>query len=372
MTAPLPASGLTGPHGDSPHGDSPHGDSPHGDSAHGDSAHGDSPHGDDARQVAAAFGLDPDSVLDLSASLNPFAPDVAAMATAHLGTLRRYPDRGDLDRATLALANGLGVVAERVLLTNGGSEAIALVAADIGEGWVDRPEFSLYERHLSGLRPGAPRFRSDPHNPTGRLARPDETAEVWDEAFYPLATGRWTRGDAAQGSSVVVGSLTKLFACPGLRVGYVVAPASEPELIERLAAAQPRWSVNGLALALLPELMAAAELEKWQQLVAEAREELGRVLAAHGLRARASDANYVLVHGSDDLRDRLAGRGVVVRDCSSFGLTGTVRMAVPGPEGLERLDRALRTTRSGGTRMQEKNTMNATTDATTDATEETP
>jgi histidinol-phosphate/aromatic aminotransferase/cobyric acid decarboxylase-like protein len=325
------------------------------------------PHGDDARQVAAAFGLDPNSVLDLSASLNPFAPDVAAMATAHLGTLGRYPDRSDLDRATRALATGLGVEASRVLVTNGGAEAIALVAADIGEGWVDRPEFSLYERHLSGLRPGAPRFRSDPHNPTGRLARPEETADVWDEAFYPLATGRWTRGDAAQGAAVVVGSLTKLFACPGLRIGYVLAPAGDPKLIDRLATAQPRWSVNGLALALLPELVAAADLQKWQRLVGDAREELGRVLVAHGLRARASDANYVLVNGATGLRDQLGAQGVVVRDCSSFGMTDTVRMAVPGPEGLERLDRALRTARSGGTVIQE-----SAMQPRTDAVRETP
>jgi len=59
-------------------------------------------------------------------------------------------------------------------------------------------------------------------NPTGLLAGQSETAAVWDEAFYALATGSWTRGDVAAGATVV-GSLTKLFACPGLRVGYVLA-----------------------------------------------------------------------------------------------------------------------------------------------------
>ncbi len=48
----------------------------------------------------------------------------------------------------------------------------------------------------------------------------NDTADVWDEAFYPLATGTWTRGDE---DAVVVGSLTKVFACPGLRLGYVLA-----------------------------------------------------------------------------------------------------------------------------------------------------
>lgn len=300
------------------------------------------PHGDDARQAAVFLGIDPDSVLDLSASLNPFAPDVGAFAGKHLGVLRRYPDRSDDDVATQALASAMGVEPERVLLTNGGAEAIALMASATGVGWVDRPDFSLYERHLAGLRPGAPRFRSDPHNPTGKLAAATDAAAVWDEAFYALATGRWTRGDQAQASSVVVGSLTKLFACPGLRIGYLLAPMTDPGLVERLRAAQPRWAVNGLALALLPELVAMADLEGWRAAVAAARAELSRVLSAHGLHVRPSDANFVLVDDAPVLRDQLALSGVVVRDCASFGLPGSVRVAVPDAPGLERLDGALR------------------------------
>jgi hypothetical protein len=85
---------------------------------------------------------------------------------------------------------------------------------------VQPPEFSLYARHLQALRREAGRWQSNPNNPTGELAAPDAEAAVWDEAFWSLATGTWTRGDADRGA-VVVGSLTKLFACPGLRVGYV-------------------------------------------------------------------------------------------------------------------------------------------------------
>jgi histidinol-phosphate/aromatic aminotransferase/cobyric acid decarboxylase-like protein len=49
----------------------------------------------------------------------------------------------------------------------------------------------------------------------------------------------------------------------------------------------------------------------------------------------------VLVPGAAGLRDGLARRGVVVRDCASFGLTDHVRIAVPGPDDLGRLDDAL-------------------------------
>ena len=50
------------------------------------------PHGGDGARIARALGLDPDSLLDLSASLNPVAPDIVTLAARHLGSLRHYPD----------------------------------------------------------------------------------------------------------------------------------------------------------------------------------------------------------------------------------------------------------------------------------------
>ena len=291
------------------------------------------PHGGDGPAVAAALGIDPASVLDLSVSLNPFAPDVRALALGHVDAIRRYPDP---DGATRALAGALGVDANRVVLTNGGSEAIALVAAELGPGWVDEPDFSLYRRHLPAVQAGAPEWRSNPRNPTGALASPDATAAVWDEAFYPLATGTWTRGDAG---AVVVGSLTKVFACPGLRLGYVLAP--DARLADHLRARQPRWAVNGIAAAVVPELLERADLSAWASGIAGLRADLVAVLRGHGLRPRPSDAPFVLVERATGLRDRLAPLGIVVRDCASFGLPGCVRVAVPDAHGIERLDAAL-------------------------------
>jgi histidinol-phosphate/aromatic aminotransferase/cobyric acid decarboxylase-like protein len=291
------------------------------------------PHGGDSHAVAAALSVDPSSVLDLSVSLNPFAPDVRALALGRLDGLTRYPDPAT---ATHALAAVIGVDASRVVLTNGGSEAIAIVAAELGPGWVDEPDFSLYRRHLPAVVAGAPRWRSNPRNPTGELAAPDEPAAVWDEAFYPLAAGAWTRADAG---AVVVGSLTKVFACPGLRLGYVLAP--DARLAERLRQRQPRWSVNGLAAALVPDLLERADLPAWSAAIAALRTQLVDVLHAHGLHPRPSDAPFVLVGRVAGLRERLAPLGIVVRDCTSFGLAACARIAVPGPDGLERLDRAL-------------------------------
>ena len=292
------------------------------------------PHGGDGARVAAALGVDVTDLLDLSASMNPAAPDPAPVVARHLDALGRYPDAGE---ATAALAEAMDVDVQRLLLTNGGAEAIALVAAETGPGWADECDFSLYRRHMPSLDPEGPRWRSDPHNPLGTLAGPEVRADVWDEAFYPLATGRWT-GDRG---GFTLGSLTKLLACPGLRGGYVLCPDAQG--CERVAARQPRWAVNGLASAALPDLLATVDLAGWASAVAALRADLTTVVQAAGLEVRpGASANWVLVDGAPDLRVQLASHGVVVRDCSSFGLAGTHRIAVPAADQLPRLATALR------------------------------
>lgn len=296
-------------------------------------------HGGDGARIAAALGVDPDDILDLSASLNPFAPDVAALLGEHLTALRRYPD---VDKAEQELAEATGIPAERLVLTAGGSQAIALVAELTGAGWVEDPEFSLYRRHLPVLDPTAPRWRSDPNNPNGHLA--DASAEggsdvpaVWDEAFLPLSAGVWTRGRPGW----ALGSLTKAFACPGLRLGFAVAPSVEEA--KALRAKRPVWAVDGLACAVLPDLMDAADPPGWTRSVAKSRDETAAVLAAHGWTTEPSDAPWLLVPDSAGLREALAQQRVVVRDCSSFGLCNYSRIAIPGEAGIERLDTALAT-----------------------------
>lgn len=286
-------------------------------------------HGGDGLRLAAELGIDPASVIDLSASLCPVAPDPIPVVAAHLDALRRYPET---QAATACLADAMGVEKEHLLLTNGGAEAIQLVGAQLG-GRVAEPDFSLYPRQ------GGPLWRSNPNNPLGTLAGPAEEVDVWDEAFYPLATGQWTRGDHLDGA-VVIGSLTKLLACPGLRIGYVLC--ADPHLMNRIRLSQPGWPLNGLAAEALPDLLAPVDLPAWSSATDRLRDDLRQLLTARGFDVRAGGSGpWVLVDHAGPLRARLLERGIVVRDCSSFGMAGTVRIAVPPPDLLHRLAAAL-------------------------------
>lgn len=294
------------------------------------------PHGGDAERLARAIGRPATEILDLSASLNPLAPDCRRVLVDALDALDRYPDD---TAATAALAEVMAVDADRLVLTNGGAEAIALVASLHPVGWTDACEFSLYRRHLEILDPHGPVWRSDPHNPTGRLVPPGEHSAVRDEAFYLLATGEWTRGDA---HTTVVGSLTKAWALPGLRIGYVLAP--DAEAARAIRARRPRWSVNGLVCAALPALLDLAEPAVWRDGIAELRRQLTDLLADHDLVAEPSDVNYLWLPHAPGLREALLPHGVLLRDGASFGHPDAVRIAVPDADGLGRLAGALSST----------------------------
>ncbi|MGQ0743580.1 MAG: aminotransferase class I/II-fold pyridoxal phosphate-dependent enzyme [Acidimicrobiales bacterium] len=289
------------------------------------------PHGGDAARLAAHVGCPVTRILDLSVNLNPAAPDLGVLLSGWADAARRYPD---VRIPTRALARAMEVDEARLLLTNGGSEAITLVAGALG-GWVREPEFSLYPR--GDQKMGGPRWRSDPHSPWGRLAAGDAHAGVWDESFYALATGRWTAG---RPDSLVVGSLTKLLGCPGLRLGYVLVPPGSEDLLVRLREAQPEWSVNALACEALPGLLEMVDLFESASRTAQLRAQLATVLAGAGLAPAPSEASWILVP-APGLRDFLASRLIATRDCRSFGLAGWVRIAVPDSRGLDRLSTTL-------------------------------
>ncbi len=307
-------------------------------------------------RVARSMGVDPATLIDLSMSMNPFAPDVASVVADRVRAIDRYPDPGDAERS---LARAIGVSADRLVLTNGGAEAIALVAAQQPVGEVVDPEFSLYRRHLRAIEVGAPRWRSSPSNPLGRLVdrRVDGDADpvgrqgydVWDEAFYPLATGEWTDPTLHDAAVWRLGSLTKTWSCPGLRLGYAIAPDEESAAAIRLR--RPEWSVNALAVSVIEPLLDLTDLAAWAQRIASARSALTDELNRLGFRAEATQANWLLV-GDDarsgrDLRSDLLHHRVLVRDCANFGLPSVFRVAVPHPDRMDQVVGAFRAVAAG-------------------------
>jgi histidinol-phosphate/aromatic aminotransferase/cobyric acid decarboxylase-like protein len=329
-------------------------------------------HGD--RQVPAG-------TVDLAVNVwGPPPPWVLAAAAG--ADVSRYPDACAGEAAAAARH---GRRPDEVLAVNGAAEAFWALATAVRPRLAVcvHPSFTAPEAALRAagvrvhrvVRDPAAGFALDPadvpaaadlvvlgrpDNPTGRveatgtvaaLCRPGRLVVV-DEAFLEFradADGLAARADLA--GVVAVRSLTKLWAVPGLRVGYVVA--ADP-VIARLRAALQPWPVNAAAARLL-EVLCPAEAERAARAgaAALAREELvGALRGLPGLRLWPATANFVLLrHPEIDLRAGLLAHGLAVRRAETFpGLDATfVRVAVhPDPAVRARLVDALRGVLPGG------------------------
>lgn len=338
----------------------------------------------DAIVAHVPHGGAPAGWLDLSVNLNPLGPPPAvraAIAAAGYGTY------ADLDPAPAVerLARDSGVERSRIVVTAGATEALRLVTSALlppdGRLLLLGPTYGEYQRlaHLAScsireVRAEPPRFEPpvdaaaaairdfrphlvvvcDPNNPTGRsvgadgwrrlLAAAGDARLLVDESFAPFpAPGSDVPLDDPR--LVAVRSLTKLHAIPGVRAGFLVAA---PDLASALRSLADPWSAGSHAIA------AAAAGGWWldeaqRRTIVAWRERLVAALEAHGLGTVPSDASFVLAtvaDGTDRLVAALAAERIAVRSCASFGLAGVVRIAVPPPGGLARLEAALARARS--------------------------
>lgn len=212
---------------------------------------------------------------------------------------------------------------------------------------------------------------NNPHNPTGQLWARWAIAPlldrldlvVVDEAFMdflpPEADQSLAERVANSPNLVVVRSLTKFYALPGLRLGYAIA---HPDRLARWQQWRDPWPVNVLAAAAGRAALGdrGFALDTWAQLASARRQFWEGLQAIKGLRVLPGAANFLLMRleDTDWTSDRLQ-RGLLerdrllVRDCSSFGpaLGGVganpaeqsrfVRVAVRSPAENDRLLAAL-------------------------------
>jgi histidinol-phosphate aminotransferase len=152
---------------------------------------------------------------------------------------------------------------------------------------------------------------------------------VLDEAYLSFVDHPWDSRSLLKGNNVVLlRSMTKDYALTGLRLGYSL---SSEEVTARLASFQPDWSVNGLAQAAgLAALSDTEYLSRARISVNQSKEYLTQHLKALGFKVMPSSANFLLVQVGNGaiMRGKLIRRGLVVRDCASFGLPDCIRIGI--------------------------------------------
>ena len=192
-------------------------------------------------------------------------------------------------------------------------------------------------------------FICNPNNPTGKyLSRleveqvltsvGDNSLLVIDEAYVNFIPGAWSSLDlTVRGNVIILRSMTKDYGLAGLRLGYAVAHRDITASLRRVL---PPWNVNAIAQkAGVMVLENEGYLEQSKQKIREAKQFLIDGLSRLGLRPVPSDANFFLVRvgNAHTFRTALLKYGLLVRDCTSFGLPEYVRIGVRTVPECQRL-----------------------------------
>jgi histidinol-phosphate aminotransferase len=325
-----------------------------------------------SEEVARELGLAPDELVALSSNENPHGPSPAAAAAIReqANAVHTYPKSAHTD-LTGAIADRWEIDPAQVWLANGGDGALDYLSRallDPGDGvLVSEPGFAYYamsaryhhgrvnsyelkqakgfaqtpETVLDSYDGERIVYLTSPHNPTGTTASldtieqvaaetDDETLTVVDEAYgefvetpsaLALVEGR---GWEARDDIAVLRTFSKAYGLAGVRLGYAMVP-------EKWAAAYTRVNTPFAASALacragLAALADTEHVEKTVETARWAREFMIENLDAH---TYPSAGNFVLVAVGDAtaVAEAAKRRGVIVRDCSSFGLADCIRIS---------------------------------------------
>ncbi|MFD1205665.1 threonine-phosphate decarboxylase CobD [Sporosarcina contaminans] len=345
-------------------------------------------HGANPKKLYERLGIDaPEKLFDFSENCNPAGPpkEVQTVWPSLLSRLKHYPDPAG-EPFLSAAAKFHGVPVERVLAGNGAAELLSLIAERYRgkRALIVHPTFSEYEATLTAKGAEVVRiiasetdgfklpteqilealhhvnvlYLCTPNNPTGVLPPRDEldliirTAGetgceiVLDEAFIDFVdeSASFISDIECYKHVIIVRSMTKMYAIPGIRLGYVIA---HPIVIESLKAAAPHWNVNGFAAFIGKICLEQIDYrERAIRHATKAREEMSFFLKSNGCVVTDSTANFLSFKfggQTKELYEHLLEKGMVLRHSENFiGMDGNwLRIGMKGENELHLLKEEL-------------------------------
>ncbi len=344
-------------------------------------------------EVAARYGVDPESIVRFDLNTSPTPPALVARLLAagrFDAPLSEYPP-SDYRRLTQAAAARYGVTTDELIVGAGADEILDIIAKAFipagGRAVVPTPTYSMY-RVLTEQRGASvvavPRLTAgagwavdvaatraaaedaaviwlcSPNNPTA-LAEPDGEIErllasvatdaaaaarpvpivVLDEAYAEFVECSLHGLREAYPNLIVVRTASKAYALAGLRVGFAIA---EPEVIARLNPYRPPGSVSTISVTLVTEaLRDPAILDANLERVRRERTRLSDALRAAGWSVGPSVTNFLLADLGSPTRAAAIAQGLLARGLvpRTFGaghqLAGQLRLTVRDPDENDRL-----------------------------------
>ncbi|MBF0777613.1 threonine-phosphate decarboxylase CobD [Streptococcus cuniculi] len=351
-------------------------------------------HGGDAAALAETLGYPLEECIDFSANINPFglSEQLKSTLVSAMEQLTHYPDIY-YRKARLALSEHHNCDLENLALSNGAVELFYELARYFRPKQVLTlsPTFMEYEKAFTqvGARVKecvlkAPDYHWDcenvleaacdlsrgdvvlicnPNNPTGTL-QDNQTLKkvaaalaekgiilIIDEAFMDFLSEEETYSFipylAEFTNSIVVRSLTKFYAIPGLRLGYALS--YHPTCLTEIQDKRAPWTVNTLADTAVPVIVAdKVYQDKTRKWLVQEKEYLFHQLSQFScLIPVKPSVNYLFFEyqGELDLREELRKYKIFIRSCSNYRQLSSqhYRVAIRSRKENERLLAALRT-----------------------------
>ena len=336
-------------------------------------------HGGDIFGAAQRLGVSASRLIDFSANINPLglSPKAYRRLRRELHCVRHYPDQRQEELRQL-IASQAAIDPECIVFGNGATQLLHLIPRCLKprKALLIAPGFAEYHPALEAVQCSIREFRlrpedsfrlkavpflsivkkerpdvillANPNNPTGTViphpvlleitacCRREATHFIVDESFIEFTREiSLAKRAVEEPRLIVVRSLTKFYALPGLRIGYVVA---HPSVARRLGRSIEPWSVNTLALAAAAEsIKDSAYRKRTLALVASERKYLLAGLQNLGwLEPFPPQTNFVLARiksrgiSGDTLRQKLENVHLLIRDSRGFRGLGSqyVRFAV--------------------------------------------
>lgn len=297
--------------------------------------------------------------------------DLCRWLGQQVAAVANYPSPTPDDVETI-IAEYHGVSPDSVMLTAGATDAIYLLA-ELFRGvrsHIVSPTFSEYEdacrqyEHsisfgsLSDIDSTDIVWLCNPNNPTGEVATVEDVEYLLSDlkrlvimdasyAGYSSAPQCSPQMFVNSANGIMIKSLTKSFAVPGLRLGYIIA---NPAIVSRVKRLRRPWAVGGLERKAVEWLFENREHYRINVdlLFAEAKR-LGDALNDMGISVGESQTNFLLCElprdEASELKQWLVDNyGILIRDASNFhGLSPRhFRIAVQRPEENDLLLEAIR------------------------------
>ena len=266
-----------------------------------------------------------------------------AYLSSRMAVVRSYPEpsAASLERM---IARECGISPDEVLVTSGAVDAIYLIAQVFryeGTCRIMQPTFREYEDacRVFGYQEredGALCWLCNPNNPTGDVMAVEDVlalAErhrliIVDQSYedYTMAPLIQPSDVVGRDNIILLHSMTKRYAVPGLRLGYVTASAS---IINRLREQYRPWAINALSLEAGKWLVQRGKtaIPDLSTYLAETQRLRAMLNEIEGIEAQQTQTNFFLCTiqqaTAAELKEYLAlEHGILIRDASNFtGLT---------------------------------------------------